>query len=77
MIQNLNSSHRLPSQVTATKQSHAARQGFWQIQLEMEARASEVMAGGAGAAGTASVVRHQPAGDVYQQFDIGHTNAIL
>jgi hypothetical protein len=30
---------------------------------------SDVMAGGAGAAGPASDVRHQPAGDVYQQFD--------
>ncbi len=78
MIQGLNSSHRLPSQVAATKrQCHAAGQGFWQIQLEMEARAGDVMAGGAGAAGPASDVRHQPAGDVYQQFDIGHTNTIL
>ncbi len=43
----------------------------------MEARASDVIAGGDGAAGPASDVLHQPAGDVYQQFDIGHTKTIL
>ncbi len=31
----------------------------------------------AGAAGPTSDVRHQPAGEVYQQLDIGHTNTIL
>ncbi len=78
VIQSLNSSYRLPSQVAATKQCHTACQGFWQ--LEMEARAGDIMAGGAGAAGPASNVRpwHQPAGDVYhQQFDIRHTNTTL
>jgi hypothetical protein len=78
VIQSLNSSHRLLSQIAATKrQCHAARQGFWQIQLKMEALAGDVMAGGAGAAGPVSDVRHQPAGDIYQQFDTGHTNTIL
>ena len=54
--------------IAASKPCREANQGIREIQVE--ARAGDVMAGGGGAAGPAPDVRHQPAGDV--QADISN-----
>ena len=52
--------------IAATKPCREAKLGILEIQVE--ARAGDVMAGGGGAAGPAPDVRHQPAGDVLAEI---------
>ena len=40
------------------------------VEIQVEARAGDVMAGGGGAAGPAQDVQHQPAGDISMQVYI-------
>ncbi len=51
--------------ISASKACFAADLGFLEIQVE--ALASDIMAGGGGGAGSAPDVRHQPPGDAKQQ----------
>ena len=51
--------------IAASKHCRAADLGYRQIQVE--ARAGDVMAGAGGAAGPAPDVRHQPPGDVKEE----------
>ena len=52
-------------QIAAAKPCRAVDMGFREIQVE--ARAGDVMAGGGGAAGPAPDIRHQPPGDASLQ----------
>ena len=52
--------------IAASRACHAAKLGVREIQVE--ARAGDVMAGAGGAAGPAPDVRHQPAGTCHLKF---------